>query len=347
MAAPSGSRPGMAGSPFGPSMAIHPAGTVTLLFTDIEGSTRLLQQLGSRYAELLAQHRRLLRSAVETRGGTEIGAQGDACFAAFPRAQDAVAAAVAAQHAIGASTWPGGAAVRVRMGIHTGEPLIAEAGYVGMDVHRTARICAAAHGGQVLLSQATRELVADDPPLGVLLRDLGEHHLKDLPRPMRLWQVVAPDLRADFPPLRSVHAPPHNLPAQLTSFIGRERESIEVKRLIATARLVTLTGPGGCGKTRLALQVARDLVAEFADGARLVELAALSTPAAVPQALATALGLHAEPSRALLAVVGDHLRPGLALAGRNNSKPMTAACAPVAGDPLRGARTCASWRPAG
>jgi len=155
-----------------------------------------------------------------------------------------------------------------------------------MDVHRAARICAAGHGGQILLSQTTRELVAEDQAEGILLRDLGEHRLKDLARPLHLYQVVASDLPADFPPLRSPPVHRHNLPAQLTSFIGREREMAEVKRLIAGTRLLTLTGPGGCGKTRLALQVAGDVLAEFGGGVWLVELAPQSDPGLVPQAVA-------------------------------------------------------------
>src|ERR671936_1452122 len=155
-----------------------PGGTVTFLFTDIEGSTRLLQRLGERYAAVLEDHRRLLRAAIEGCGGHEVDTQGDACFVAFPRAVDAVEAAVAAQRAVAGHAWPEGAALRVRMALHTGEPTLAAGGYVGLDVHRAARLCAAGHGGQVLLSQPTRELVAQDLPAGVSLLDLGEHRLK-------------------------------------------------------------------------------------------------------------------------------------------------------------------------
>lgn len=181
-----------------------PTGTVTFLFTDIEGSTRLLQRLGDRYAQVLADFRQLLQSACEERGGREVDTQGDGVFIAFPRAREAVAAAASAQRALAAHAWPEGASVRVRMGLHTGEPRSAETEYVGLDVHRAARICAAGHGGQILLSEATRTLVADDLPEGVSLKDLGEHRLKDLAKPLRLYQVTTAGLPAHFPPLQSL-----------------------------------------------------------------------------------------------------------------------------------------------
>lgn len=201
-----------------------PTGTVTFLFTDIEGSTRLLEQLGERYAEVLAELRSLIGSAIGERGGQAVDTQGDASFVAFARAKDALLAAVEAQRTIAAHHWPEGLTPRVRMGLHTGEPFVAELGYVGMDVHRAARMASAAWGGQIIVSQTTRDLVADGLPEGVALRDLGLHGLKDLARPQRLYQVVAALLPADFPPLRSVEGWPNNLPRQLTSFIGRERD---------------------------------------------------------------------------------------------------------------------------
>src|SRR5919109_3313129 len=187
-------------------MPERPTGTVTFLFTDIEGSTRLLQQLRDRYGAVLSTHARLLREAIEQFNGHEIDTQGDAFFAAFARARDAVAAAVAAQRALAAERWPDGVAVRVRMGLHTGEPLVGGERYVGMGVHRGARICAAGHGGQVLLSNATRELVEDELPEGLSLRDLGEHRLKDIDRPERLFQLVIEGLPADFQPPRGIEA---------------------------------------------------------------------------------------------------------------------------------------------
>src|SRR3990172_8309257 len=168
-----------------------PAGTVTFLFTDLEGSTRLLQHLGDRYAALLQEYRRLLQAACRERGGREVDTQGDALFVAFPRAHDAVAGAVSAQQTIAGHRWPEDVTVRARMGIHTGEPVKTETGYVGMDVHRAARICQAGHGGQILLSQTTSDLIEDDLPVGVGLRDLGRHRLKDLAQPQHLYQVVA------------------------------------------------------------------------------------------------------------------------------------------------------------
>jgi len=308
-------------------MSTLPTGTVSFLFTDIEGSTRLLQQLGDHYAGLLAEYRRLLRMAFQEKGGREVDTQGDACFVAFPRAKDAVAAAIAAQRAIASFSWPDGATVLARMAVHTGEPLSAHTGYIGMDVHRAARICAAGHGGQILLSQTTRELIADDLPHSVSLRDLGEHRLKDLARAQRLFQVVDAGLPAEFPPLKSLNALPNNLPIQLTSFIGREREKAEVKRLLAATRLLTLTGAGGCGKTRLALQVTADVLEEYKDGAWLVELGALSDPTLVPQTVASTLAVREQPSRPLEATLADCLRPKQMLLLFDNCEHLLLACA--------------------
>ena len=236
-----------------------PTGTVTFLFTDIEGSTRLLQQLGNRYADVLAIHHRLLRTVTQEAQAQVVDTQGDAVFAAFPRARDALLAAIAAQRAVRARPWPDGIAPKVRIGLHTGEPGTGETGYVGIDVHRAARFAAAGHGGQILLSDTTHALVAKDLPEGVSLRDLGDHRLKDLTHVHHLFQVVVADLPADFPRIRSLDVLPNNLPRQLTSFIGREKEMAEIKRLLTTAYLVTVTGSGGAGKTRLALQVAADV----------------------------------------------------------------------------------------
>ena len=201
-----------------------PTGTVTLLFTDIEGSTSLLQQLGERYASVLGECRDLLRAAFREYRGYEVDTQGDAFFVAFARATDAISAAVATQHALASHPWPEGVAIRVRMGMHTGEPELSFEGYVGLDVHRAARIMSAGHGGQVLLSQTTRDLVALDLPEGVSLRDLGEHRLKDLRGPERLFQLVIADLPTDFPPLKTLDSHPNNLPVQPTPLIGREQD---------------------------------------------------------------------------------------------------------------------------
>ena len=181
-----------------------PTGTVTFLFTDIEGSTRLLTRLRGRYAEVLGEHQRLLRAAFDEHDGREVHTEGDAFFVAFARASDAIAAAVSAQRSLASQRWPEGVDVRVRMGVHTGEAEVRQDDYVGLDVHRAARICAAGHGGQVLISSSTRELVADELPSDVALRDLGEHRLKDLDRPEHLFQLVVGDLPADFPPPASL-----------------------------------------------------------------------------------------------------------------------------------------------
>src|SRR5213080_116505 len=181
-------------------MIALPSGTVTFLFTDIEGSTQLLKTLGPLYGDALAEHQRILRAAFAAHGGREIDTQGDSFFVAFRRAKDAVGAAVEAQRALAAHDWPDGTALRVRMAIHTGEPVVGADRYVGLGVHRAARICAAGHGGQVLVSQTTRELLRDDPLPDLTLRDLGTHQLKDLDEPERLYQLVAPGLPESFPP---------------------------------------------------------------------------------------------------------------------------------------------------
>jgi predicted ATPase/class 3 adenylate cyclase/Tfp pilus assembly protein PilF len=311
-------------------MASLPTGTVTFVFTDIEGSTRLLQQWGDRYVDALSQHNRLLRGAVEGHAGQVMDTQGDAIFAVFHRARDALAASVAAQRSLAAHPWPAGAAVRVRMGLHTGEPLAGEMGYVGMDVHLAARICAAGHGGQILMSQTTCALVADDLPAAITLKDLGKHRLKDLDRPQHLFQIVAAGLSADFPPLRSLDLHAHNLPIQMTRFIGRERELREVKALLAKGPLLTLAGAGGCGKTRLALQVAADLLEEFPDGVWLVELAALSDPKLVVQQAAAPFGVREFPDADLRRRLIDVLRSKQALLIFDNCEHVIDACADLA-----------------
>jgi predicted ATPase/class 3 adenylate cyclase/DNA-binding CsgD family transcriptional regulator len=261
-----------------PSVLNLPTGTVTLFFTDIEGSTRLLQQLGTRYADVLADYRRLMRMAFQQWHGQEVDTQGDAFFVAFARATDAVAAAVTCQRALAEYPWPEGVTVRVRMGLHTGAPQLTADGYIGVDVHQAARIMGAGHGGQVLLSHTTRTLVEHDLPLGVSLRDLGEHRLKDLRRPSRLFQLVLADLPSDFPPIKTLDSHLNTLPLQLTPFIGRGQEVAAVSGLLAReeVRLVTFTGPGGIGKTRLALEVAAHTHEAFPDGLFFVPLAALS-----------------------------------------------------------------------
>src|SRR5438874_7084495 len=271
-----------------------PRGTVTFLFTDIEGSTRLLQQLGDRYSRVLEECRRLLRAAFQEWNGHEVDTQGDAFFVAFARATDAVSAAVDGLRALAVHPWPEDVVVRVRMGLHTGEPQLSSEGYVGIDVHHAARVMSAGHGGQVLLSQATRDLVVHQLPTGVRLRDMGEHRLKDLQRPIHLFQLVIAGLPADFPSLKTLDAYPNNLPIQPTPLIGREKEVASLGQLLRRidVRLVTLTGPGGTGKTRLALQVASELRDVFVDGVFFVSLAPINDPVLVMPTIAQALGIR-------------------------------------------------------
>ena len=286
-------------------MADLATGTVTLVFTGIEGSTRLLRELGGRYEQVLEDQRRLLREAFGARNGSEVDTAGDGLFYAFPRAREALLAAVDGQQALGRHDWP--LPVRVRMGLHTGEPLSSATGFVGLDVHRASRICAAAHGGQILVSQTTRDL-ASDLPGEIVVIDMGEHSLKDLPAPEHLFQVLAPDLLREFPPLRSLDSRPNNLPRQLTTFVGREREIGDAKRILASAPLLTLTGPGGVGKTRLAIEIAGELLDEFDEGIWFVDLAVLTDPEFVVPAIASAIGVMPAPGQPILDRVIDHLR---------------------------------------
>jgi predicted ATPase/class 3 adenylate cyclase len=315
-----------------------PTGTITFLFTDIAGSTRLLQELGAaRYARVRAQHERLLRAAVAAHGGREVDSQSESFFVAFPTAPDALAAAAEAQQALTAHPWPAGAIVRVRMGLHTGTAHVVGERYIGLDVHRAARIAAAGHGGQVLLSQTTRDLVEDAPPDGASLRDLGLHRLKDLQRPERLYQVVLPDLPSDFPPLNSLDAHPHNLPVQLTSFVGRERELAKLEPLVLASHLLTLTGPGGIGKTRLAVRLSADLLERFADGVWLVELAPLADPELVPHTVAATLGIQDQPGRPILDVLRDYLHAKSLLLILDNCEHLIESCAHLVETLLRAA----------
>ncbi len=316
-------------------MARLPTGTVTFLYSDIVGSTRLVQQLGDRYAEMLADYRRLIRATVRERTGHEVSLQGDACLVVFPRARDAVAAAVAAQRTIAGFPWLEGAALRVRMGLHTGEPLRVGNDYVGIDVHHATRIGSSGHGGQILLSEATRILVQDNLPEGISLRDLGVHRLKDLAHPQRLFQIVTADLPSDFPALQSPDRIPNNLPAQLTSFIGREREIGEVKRLLSTTRLLTLTGVGGAGKTRLALEVGAEVLAQFRDGVWLAELATLAEPTLVAQTVAAALRVREQPGRPILATLSNFLEHKDLLLVLDNCEHLVAESAHIADRLLR------------
>jgi predicted ATPase/class 3 adenylate cyclase len=274
-------------------VAAIPSGTVTLLFTDVEGSTRLWEAEPELMAQALRRHDEILRRAIGQAGGFVFKTVGDAFCAAFATPQAALEAVLAAQQALAEERWPTGRPIRVRMSLHTGVCEERDNDYFGPVVNRTARLEAIAHGGQVLVSGTTAGLLSETLPEGVTLRDLGLHRLKDLGRPERVFQLEAEFLQAGFPPLESLDNPelPNNLPGQLTAFVGREPEVKDVRSLVASSRLVTLTGAGGCGKTRLALQAAADLLGEAGDGVWLVELASLTEGEQIPVAVAAVLGL--------------------------------------------------------
>jgi predicted ATPase/class 3 adenylate cyclase len=308
-------------------MDAFPTGVVTFLFTDVQGSTRLLERLGRDYAAVRDGHDAILRAAIGDDGGRVVDTAGDGFFAVFASPRGAVSAAVRAQRDLAAAGWPDGEVVAVRMGLHTGEGVVDGRGYVGLDVHRAARIAAAAHGGQILVSEATRVLAADTLPPGVSMLDLGVHRLRDLARPERLFQVAASGLVRDFPRPRTAGARPGNLPARLADFVGRGREVAQVRELLGQHRLVTLTGPGGTGKTRLAVQVAAESGPGFPDGAFFVDLSAVRDPDLVPAAAAAALDLADEPERPVAEVVTAHVRDRGLLLVLDNFEQVTAAAA--------------------
>lgn len=319
----------------GPGDRRLPVGTVTFLFTDIEGSTRLVTALGAEgWAPLLERHRAILRDAIAAQGGVEVQTEGDAVFAVFARAPAAIAAAAEAQRGLAAEPWPEAAPIRVRMGLHTGEGLLdADGSYVGADVHRAARIAAAAHGGQLLLSDTVRALVETALPAGVSLIDLGEHRLKDL-RPQRLGQARIDGLPSAFPALKSLDARPNNLPTQLTSFVGREHELDEAARLLARTRLLTLSGPGGTGKTRLSLQLAATVSDDFPDGLWFVALEPIRDASLVAPAIARTLSLAINSNRPTLDLVAERIGSQKVLMILDNFEQVVTA-APVVADLLR------------
>jgi predicted ATPase/class 3 adenylate cyclase len=286
-----------------------PTGTVTFLFTDIEGSTRLLQHLGDTYGTVLGEHQALLRQAFTRQGGVEIDTQGDGFFVAFPTAPAAVAAAAAATRALAAHPWPQDAVLLVRMGLHTGSPQLVGDRYVGLDVHRAARIAAAGHGGQILLSASTRVLAAQDLPERVTLRELGTYRLKDLQHPEPITQLVLAELPSDFPPLKTLDRRAHNLPIQPTVLLGREEQVSALSALLGRpdVRLVTVTGAGGIGKTRLAMQVAAEVLEPFPDGVWFVRLSRLVDPELVLSTIAQTLGLKEVAGQPIAQTLAEHL----------------------------------------
>ena len=312
-------------------MSELPTGTVTFLFTDIEGSTRLLQELGhGNYAQLQDRHAAIMRSAIASGGGTAIRTEGDSFFAVFPTATGAVRSAVMAQRQLASFAWPGDRRIRVRMGMHTGEGVRGGDDYVGIDVNRAARIAATGHGEQVVLSDVTRTLVSDGLPEGVATRDLGSHRLKDIEHPEHLHDLLVDGLPAEFPPLRSLEGRRTNLPPLRTSFVGRTREILEVGRLLDDTRVLTLTGPGGTGKTRLALKVASGRLDRYTDGVTFVDLSTVIDPDVMIIEIAGALRIRETSGRDLATSVHDHLRERELLLVLDNLEQLTHA-SPVLG----------------
>jgi predicted ATPase/class 3 adenylate cyclase len=285
-----------------------PAGEVTFLLTDIEGSTRIFRALGERFRGLLDDHGEIIRSAVLRHGGVVVRTEGDSHFCAFEHAPSAIAAALEAQLALSAHPWPDAIAMSVRMGLHTGEAQPGGDDYVSMTVHQAARVADAGHGGQVLVSDATRELVAEALPQGATLTALGSYRLRDFPDPAPLFQLGHPGLRAEFPALRTLPAAAHNIPAQATLFVGRQTALAELGRQVRSRRLVTILGAGGVGKTRLAIELVPSVVKSFPDGVWLIELARVGRDGNVAPEVAGALGIQLEPERPDVQTVVDGLR---------------------------------------
>ena len=316
-------------------MPLPPSGTVTFLFTDIEASTHLWENHPGPMRIALARHDRILRQAIERNHGYIVKSTGDGVHAAFNTATDALAAAIAAQKALLSQTWPEPVTIRVRMGLHTGAAQLRDGDYFGSATNRAARLMAAGHGGQILLSGVTQDLCRDALPVGVTLLSLGEHRLKDLNRPERLYQVARRDLPDAFPPLRTMDNVPNNLPAQLSSFIGRETAIKELRGLLATTRLLTLTGSGGCGKTRLSQKVASEALEDYPDGVYLVELASLIAPALVPQVIAQALEIPEKSGQPILQVLNEFLKKKRLLLLLDNCEHLLQACAEFASTMLQ------------
>lgn len=319
-------------------LRLRPTETLTFLFTDIEGSTSLLERIGhDAYVQVLAGHHEIVRGPLAAHGGREIDTQGDSFFVVFTSASACTAAVIEMQLALAAHDWRDAGQLRVRMGIHSGEASETSTGLVGFDVHRAARVAAVAYGGQILVSETSAALIRDSLPSGASLQDLGLHRLKDLGRPQHIFQLQATGLDVDFPRLRSLENPAlaHNLPAHTSTFIGRQQGLLDVRALIAGSRLVTLTGAGGSGKTRLALQVAAELLDGSGDGVWLVELAPVSEEDAVASTISATLGIASRPGRSALEGLLEVLAPQDVLVVLDNCEHLIAACAKVAEAILR------------
>ena len=306
-----------------------PCGTVTFLFTDIEGSTKLWEAYPDAMRLALTRHDELLRKAIEDNNGYVFKTVGDAFCAAFATASDALAAALASHLLLLNEKWEETGSLRVRIALHTGEAQERDGDYFGQTLNRVARLQSTGYGQQTLLSQTTYDLVRDRLPSEATLHDLGTHRLKDLQRPEQVFQLLHPDLPDTFPPLKSLDNPelPNNLPQQVTSFIGREKEIGEVKTLLDKTRLLTLTGSGGCGKTRLSLQVAADVLENYPDGVWLVELASLCDSSLVPQSVAQVLGVTEEPDKPLVQTLVAALKDRKMLLVLDNCEHVLSVCA--------------------
>jgi predicted ATPase/class 3 adenylate cyclase len=315
-------------------MTEYPSGTVTFLFTDIEGSTKLAQAYPDLWEMLRERHHAILRSAIYGHHGYVFQIIGDAFCAAFHTVKDGLNAALDAQRKLQAEAWDK-TPVKVRMGLHTGAAELEEAGYRGyLTMARVQRVMSTAYGGQILLSNASAELIRGELPDGITLRDMQENRLKGLLNPEHLWQVVVADLPQDFPPLATLNNIPNNLPIQLTSFVGREKEIAEIKEQLSTTRLLTLTGSGGAGKTRLSLQVAAEVLDRFKNGVWFIELASLSDATLVPFTIASTLSLREEPDRLLSMTLIDWLRSKDLLLIFDNCEHLIEACAKFADEVL-------------
>jgi predicted ATPase/class 3 adenylate cyclase len=314
-----------------------PHETVTFLFTDIAGSTQLWESHPDTMRLALERHDELLRVACTTFGGSVFKTVGDSFYVAFDRAPDAVAAAVQSQRMLLDEQWPAPIAIAVRMALHTGVAATRDGDYFGQPLNRVARLLSTGHGGQILLSEATRDAVGEELPAGADLQDRGVHRLRDLHEPLGVFQVLHEALPSEFPPLRSLSTHPNNLPQQVTTFIGRDREMETIHGMIERSRLVTLTGSGGCGKSRMALQIAADALERFPDGVWLIELAALSDPHLVVHAAASALGVVDDPGKPILTSLADFLQEREILIVLDNCEHLLDACAQMTHVVLRSA----------